>query len=87
MQQLDVGLVVHNAGLGYVGAFADQNIERLGALVQLNALAPMTVTSALLPALRKRRRSGVIFVSSLAAYQPLPLHAVYAATYELSKLE
>ena len=80
LEGLDVGLVIHNAGVGYVGAFAQQNVDRLAALVQLNCTAPLTITSRLLPALRKRKRSGIIFVSSLAAYQPLPLHTTYAAS-------
>lgn len=77
---LEIGVLVNNAGAGYAGSFAKQDGQRLNDMVQLNCAAPVALTSLLLPAMRERRRGAVIVVGSVAGHQPLPYHAVYAAT-------
>jgi uncharacterized protein len=81
-QPLD--LLINNAGVGYLGRVADNPPERESEMAQLNMVAPVELTRALLPGLLKRaaagRRSGVIFVASVAAFMPIPLLATYAAS-------
>jgi short-subunit dehydrogenase len=77
---LDVALLVNNAGVGYVGRFHEQDPARLAAMVQLNCAAPVALTAALLPKLVARKRGAVIFTGSVSGSQPLPLHALYSAT-------
>jgi len=77
---------VNNAGVGYVGRFDKQTPERLTAMVQLNCVAPVALTAALLPGFRARGRGAVIFTGSVAGCQPLPLHALYAATKSFDNL-
>ncbi len=77
---LDVGIVVNNAGVGDASRFESQDPSRLREMLELNCAAPMLLTHALLPRLRSRGRGAVLFTGSQAARQPLPLHAVYAAT-------
>ncbi|MCH2172622.1 SDR family oxidoreductase [Myxococcota bacterium] len=77
---LDLGLLVNNAGYGYHGRFDKQATDRLRDMVSLNCSAPVVLTSRLLPAMRERKRGAVIITGSVSSYQPLPLHAVYAAT-------
>jgi len=77
---LDVGLVIANAGYGLAGRFATQDTRRLQDMVQLNCTAPVVLASRLLPRLLARGRGGLIIVSSIAGHQPLPLNAVYSAT-------
>jgi len=79
-QGLDVDLLVNNAGFGDYGAFADRDRQRLTAMVQVNITALMELTHLVLPPMRQRRRGTIINVSSIAAFQPLPYLAVYAAT-------
>lgn len=75
----ELGLVVHNvAGIPY-GDFGDAIEAELRA-VQLNCALPLELSLQLLPSLRRRHRSGLIFVSSLQAIQGVPLMANYAAT-------
>jgi short-subunit dehydrogenase len=77
---LEIGLLVNNAGLGYAGRFDLLDGEQLRRLVSVNCEAPLVLTHALVQGMRERGRGGVLFTGSIAGRQPLPLHAVYAAT-------
>ncbi|MDX2166751.1 MAG: SDR family oxidoreductase [Deltaproteobacteria bacterium] len=73
-------LLVNNAGYGTAGAFATLDPEREEAEIDLNVVALVRLTRAALPGLLRRRRGAVLNVSSLAAFQPGPHSATYAAT-------
>jgi short-subunit dehydrogenase len=80
---LDIGVLVNNAGVGYAGRFDKQDTDRLRGLVAVNCLAPTVLTSRLLSGeggMVARGRGAVIFTGSAAGRQPMPLHGVYAAT-------
>lgn len=83
---LDLAILVNNAGAGLAGRFDLQDPERLAALVHLNCTAPVALAGALLPKLRARGRGAVIFTGSVSGCQPLPLHALYAATKSFDNL-
>jgi short-subunit dehydrogenase len=80
VSDLDVGVLVNNAGHGYAGRVDRQETERLRAMVQLNCVAPVVLTSRIVGGMRMRGRGAVIVVGSVAGRQPIPLHAVYSAT-------
>lgn len=75
-----VDLLVNNAGFGTSGDFAELAIEGEDREVRVNALAPLRLMSAVLPGMVGRGRGAVMNVSSMAAYQPAPGNATYAAT-------
>ncbi|MEB2345693.1 MAG: SDR family NAD(P)-dependent oxidoreductase [Deltaproteobacteria bacterium] len=77
---LELAILVNNAGAGAAGRFDKLDGARLREMVELNCTAPVLLTRALLPRLLARGRGAVVFTGSQAARQPLPLHAVYAAT-------
>lgn len=80
---LDIGMLVNNAGVGYAGRFDKQDTDRLRSLVTVNCVAPTVLASRLLfgaGGMVARGRGAVIFTGSAAGRQPMPLHAVYAAT-------
>lgn len=77
---LEIGLLLNNAGLGYAGRFDLLDAERLRKLVTVNCEAPLVLTHALVQGMRERGRGGIVFTGSVAGRQPLPLHAVYSAT-------
>jgi short-subunit dehydrogenase len=79
-QGWEIDLLVNNAGLGSRGEFAAMPLERELAEVQVNVAAAVELTHGVLPEMRRRRRGGVIQVSSVAAYQAVPGMATYAAT-------
>jgi hypothetical protein len=77
---LAIDVLVNNAGIGDAGRFDTRDEARLLELVQLNCAAPLVLTRRLLPAMRARGRGAVVLTGSLAAKQPMPLHATYAAS-------
>lgn len=76
---LDVGLLVNNAGASRTAYFLDDDAQPQVDLLQLNCGAPLALTHALARPMRARGRGGVLFVSSIVAYSPTPRWANYAA--------
>lgn len=76
----DIGILVNNAGVIDVGAFAASPTEKTVGLVNLNVRALTELTSLLLPRMVERRFGRVLNVASLAAFQPVPSMAAYAAS-------
>lgn len=77
IDRLDV--VIHNAGIGYYGRFADQSLEHINQLVTINLVAPIALTHALLPWL-PAGKGQVAFISSVVVDLPGPDYATYTAT-------
>lgn len=79
-QGLRVDILVNNAGFGDFGAFADSDIDKQSAMVQLNVTALMELTHAVLPSMRQHGRGKILNVASIAAFQQGPYMSVYYAT-------
>ncbi len=75
-----IDLLVNNAGSGSFGYFEELDLERESAMIDLNIRATMTIAHAVIPQMKARRSGSLISVSSVAAFQPLPFMATYAAT-------
>lgn len=77
---IDVDVLVNNAGFGTYGRFETLPPERERDEIQLNVVALVDLTHALLPGMLARGRGAVLNVASTAAFQPVPWMAVYGAT-------
>jgi short-subunit dehydrogenase len=88
-RNLDVDILVNNAGVMDTGAFKDADTETLLGLVRVNVEALTALTSLFLKPMVARGKGRILNVASLAAFQPLPSMAVYAASkaYVLSLTE
>lgn len=75
-----VDILVNNAGFGSFGEFETRPIERELAMIRLNVSATVRLAHAVVPQLKERRSGGIISVSSVAGFQPLPFMATYSAT-------
>lgn len=76
-----IDILVNNAGAGRYQAFEHQRWDDLAAMIQLNLTSLVELTHRFLPEMRKsQRRAYVLNVASIAAYQPVPYFACYAAT-------
>jgi uncharacterized protein len=74
-----VGLC-NNAGFGTFGRVLELDPRREAEMVALNVTAVHELTLAFVPAMVERRAGAILNVASLAAFQPLPDMATYAAT-------
>ncbi len=66
-----IDILVANAGGPPSTTFATTTDEQLQAALELNLLSSIRMTRAVVPGMRERRWGRVIFVSSMAAKQPL----------------
>ena len=78
--EIDVDLLINNAGLGDSGAFATSDSIRNEQMALVNIVALTSLTRRLLPQMIANRRGGILNVSSSAGFLPIPGDAVYAAT-------
>lgn len=81
MQQVsEVHVLVNNAGVCWFGRYSEMPLERLSGMILLNCLAYAKMTRLFLPAMIKRNNGGVLNISSVSAFQPVPTLGLYAAT-------
>jgi short-subunit dehydrogenase len=79
-KQIEIELVVNNAGFGGYGEFATAETQRLLDMVQVNCSAVVHLTRLYLPQMLKRRRGDVLILASTASFQAVPFISTYAAT-------
>ena len=77
---LTVDMLINNAGFGTYGPFETLDAEREQQEIMLNVATLVDLTHHFLPVMAARRQGIIINVASLAAFQPIPYMAVYAAT-------
>jgi len=75
-----VDLLVNNAGYGTTGMFAELPLDAELAEIEVNVVAMVRLTHAVLPGMIERGRGGVLNVASSAALTPAPGNATYCAT-------
>jgi uncharacterized protein len=77
---LDVGLVVSNAGTGHPGEFLSIDPGILHEVARLNILAHLSLARHYGPLLAQRGRGGLLLVSAMGAAQGIPYMANDSAT-------
>lgn len=77
---LAVTSLVNNAGFGTFGPFHAEDPERLREEINVDVASVVDVSRAFIERLRSHGTGVLINVASMAAYQPIPNMAVYAAT-------
>ncbi|HSE05885.1 MAG TPA: SDR family NAD(P)-dependent oxidoreductase, partial [Methylomirabilota bacterium] len=76
--RLDV--LVNNAGRGLSATLEQTTAEDLRALMELNVVAVLGATRAVLPIMRRQGSGHVINVSSVVGRRAVPYRAAYSAT-------
>ena len=87
--ELEVDVLVNNAGYGRWGNFDECPMEDYENMVHLNVTSLTELSYLFVDQMVKRGSGGIINVASTAAFFPIPYSAVYAATkaYVLSLSE
>lgn len=75
-----IDVLVNNAGICSYGKFSDMSTDRVEKMVLLNCLGYAKLMQLFLPSMIERNSGAILNVSSVAAFQPLPSLALYAAT-------
>lgn len=79
-RELSIDLLVNNAGFGLRGKFWEFSLERQLEMISLHDAAAVELTYSLLPPMIEAHTGGIINVSSIAGFQPIPYAALYSAT-------
>jgi short-subunit dehydrogenase len=79
-RDLRIELLVNNAGFGERGEFLKLSLDRQLEMIHLHNTAVVELTYKLLPPMLEAGGGGIINVSSMAGFQPVPYAALYSAT-------
>jgi short-subunit dehydrogenase len=88
-REIEIEVLVNNAGFGSLGRFHETPIDRQLEMLRLNVVTLTHLTHLFLPPMLERRSGRILNVASTAGLQPGPWMAVYYATkaYVLSLTE
>ena len=73
-------LLINNAGFGTVGSFTDVPPQEHLDMINVHITASVQFSRAALPGMLHRNRGGIINVSSVASWYPLPGNVDYSAS-------
>ena len=79
-RELEIDLLVNNAGIGSGGEFSELSLKSELDLLQLNISSLVALTHLFLPQMQQRKSGTMINVSSVAGFIPIPYMATYAAS-------
>ena len=84
---LDIGLVILNAGANTYGAeFARSDMEQVNKVIDLNITSPMEIIRNFAPGLCERGRGGVVVMGSMAGYLGHADMSIYSAAKAFSRV-
>lgn len=75
-----ITMLVNNAGVAASGGLADGDLNRLEAMIQINAIAVMRLAGAAAPGFAARGRGTIINIASVLALAPEMFNGVYSGT-------
>ena len=79
-RQLEIDMLINNAGFGSMGEFVNFDLENELKIVDLNVRSLVDLTHRFLVPMRERKQGTIINVASTAGFQAVPFMATYAAT-------
>lgn len=79
-KNLDVNLVVNNAGFGVFGKFVDTDLEKEISMINTNITAVQILTKLYLKDMLNKNNGYILNVASTAGMEPGPLMASYYAS-------
>lgn len=86
MKDLDISILVNNAGVLYNGFFRDLTVKQVTEQVVVNTYPYVLLTKALIPRLKGRGlRSAIVTVSSSISIMPAPYQMTYCCTKKFER--
>ena len=80
VQDYTIEVLINNAGFGMFGVFHENDWDRELSMLNLHVITMTHLTKLVLKNMVANKKGKVLNVSSLAAFQPGPLMALYYAT-------
>jgi len=77
---LQIDILINNAGFGGHGKFHERDLAKDQAMMQVNMVTLVNLTHLYLQGMVSRNSGKILHVASTAAFMPGPLQAVYYAT-------
>ncbi len=77
---LEVGLLVSNAGMMYIGNYLDNPLAADLQMIDLNIKAPAILTHHFAKKMVGRKKGGLIYTASMLGYMGTPYATTYAGT-------
>ena len=74
-----VDVLINNAGAFTMAPFVDTKVDEFDRMIAVNLRSAFLVTQAFLPAMLKRKRGDIFFLSSIAGLGAYPNAAAYCA--------
>jgi uncharacterized protein len=79
-KDLEIDVLVNNAGIGMMGFLDQADIAKASFSIELNVTSLTMLTIAFLPGMVNRNRGGVLNISSGFGLSVMPMFAIYIAT-------
>ena len=76
----NLDILVNNAGVVDIAVLEDVPMPRIDEVVELNLLAPIKLTRALIGMFKQRKKGVVVFVNSAGGKRGVPEHSIYCAS-------
>ncbi len=77
---IDVDILINNAGFGFFGKFDETDIQKETDMLQVNVVALTQLTKAIYQQMIKKGHGYILNIASVAGFMPGPLMAVYYAS-------
>ena len=78
--QIDISVLVNNAGYGLSGSFEKYSVQEHADMLHVNMITLTKLTRLFLPGLLKQPKAFILNIGSTASYQAVPLLSAYAAS-------
>ena len=75
-----VELLINNAGIWQFVSFGEMTQKDMHQMMDVNVTAVVELSRAAVPGMVKRGHGGIVNISSIAGFLPLPYEAVYGGT-------
>ncbi|HWE32009.1 MAG TPA: SDR family NAD(P)-dependent oxidoreductase [Solirubrobacteraceae bacterium] len=76
----DVDVLVANAAIPASGLLVELTLEQVDRMLEVNLRAPIALAHALVPAMVRRGRGHIVFISSISGKAASPASPLYSAT-------
>ena len=80
VEEIPIDILINNAGFGLFGAFSDTKWQRESEMLNLHINTLTQLTKLILKGMVERDNGKILNISSLAAFLPGPLMAIYYAS-------